>query len=228
VRIAIIGDIHGYHERLDETLRLLAERPVELTLLTGDVGLDPPRFGRDSRRSAHDESVRHTVARIGETLGSPVVFVPGNHDMRDPPSDIAHNVDGTTLEVAGLRIAGLGGSGPAQFGFPYEWTEREVIPVLARFTAPLDILLCHTPPANSQLDKTSSGSHVGSTAVARAIARLQPRLFVCGHIHEAFGTQTIDGVSCLNAGALGEPFGQVLGWIVDWDDDTLRITACQP
>jgi Icc-related predicted phosphoesterase len=115
------------------------------------------------------------------------------------------NVDGTVASVAGIRIAGIGGSGPAHFGFPYEWDDDEI---RGRVVPPHDVLLSHTPPRDTELDLTRwGGRHAGSAAVSER-ARVHDGVLVCGHIHEAAGAIQIGRCLCLNAGSLGEPFGQ--------------------
>lgn len=230
VRLAIVGDVHGNLERLTEVASALAGEQPEVALLTGDVALDPPFFGpaRYERRAGHDESVREVTRLVGEALSCPVVFVPGNHDLPDPPSDApATNADGRVVEIAGLSVAGFGGSGPARFGFPYEWGEGDagsrMEALFETAPRPVDIFLCHTPPIESSLDRCHDGRHVGSQAVRDWLDRAGPRLFVCGHIHEALGLETIEGVACLNAGALGSPFGRSIGWLVEWRDGPRRI-----
>lgn len=223
--IVLIGDVHAQWERLDTVLAGLASRPQPLVcLLTGDVGMDPPwdEPARSLNRGTHDDSVREALSRVRTALSAPALFVPGNHDMRDTAAAVtAANLDGRTVEAGGLRIAGLGGAGPARFGFPYEWSEREADERLAELLGdgpPPDVLLSHTPPARSTLDRTAKGMHVGSRAVRRWIDRSRPKLFVCGHIHESSGLARIGGVPCLNAGALGEPYGRAMAWVVGWND----------
>ena len=227
-----MGDVHGRHDRLDTVLGWLAPCDPDLALLVGDIGLDPP-WGRSDRRrlrQEHDESVRGVVRRVRSALGCAVVFVPGNHDLPDPPDDVdGINVDRRVIILQGLRIAGLGGSGPALFGFPYEWSEEVADAVLGQmFPEPrrrLDLWLCHAPPARTRLDRTTRGEHVGSRAVARWIGVLRPRLFVCGHIHESAGLEWLDGVPCVNAGSLGEPHGREIACTVDWSDGPARVEA---
>ncbi len=230
-RLAVIGDVHDRREALDAAMDLAAG-PFDLAILSGDVGLDPPwdEVGRLTARESHDASMGAVVGRVARRMGCPVVFVPGNHDLRDAieiPG--ALNLDGVVRECAGLRLAGLGGAGPDRFGFPYEWSEEQAERRLAALPATprIDLLLCHTPPAGTSLDLTGRGAHVGSNAVARAIARLAPRLFVCGHIHEARGFEVLDGIPCLNAGALAPPAEQIQLCLVDWDEGPVRIERRQ-
>lgn len=231
--IVLIGDTHDDPVRLARSLALVDGRPADLVLLTGDIGRDPPWHvaQRRTHRADHDDSVRSVLARVRSVCECPLVFVPGNHDLADPPRDVeAVNADRRIVEVLGLRIAGFGGAGPTRFGFPYEWSEAEAEAALACLLSgegagEIDVFLAHSPPFGSTLDRTTDGRHVGSQAVRRWIARSRPRLFVCGHIHEAWGVEWLEGVPCVNAGALGEPFGQNLAWVVEWSDGPLSIRA---
>jgi Icc-related predicted phosphoesterase len=232
LRIAILGDIHGAQERLTKILGLLSEARSEMVLLVGDIGFDPPWHSpaRETDRGRHDESVRWVLARVRSALKCPAVFVPGNHDLPDPGHDVEGlNVDRRVVQVAGLRVAGFGGAGPNRFGFPYEWDESEAQAALERLLSALDcrldVLLCHGAPRNSELDRTLDGRHVGSDAVRSWISKARPRLFVCGHIHEAWGVEWLDDVPCVNAGALGDPYGQEIAWVVEWDAGPTRIES---
>jgi Icc-related predicted phosphoesterase len=222
MQIAVIGDVHDHQQRLERILDRIASNPPDLALLVGDVGRDPPwaEPERRTERQAHDDSVRRVLARVRGRLGCPLAFVPGNHDLRDAATDVdGVNCDGRIVDIAGRRIGGFGGAGPTRFGFPYEWVEPEAdeaLRTLLADTAPLDILVSHTPPARTNLDRTSSGEHVGSEAVRRWIATARPALLVCGHIHESWGVERVEDVLCLNAGALGEPFGEEIFWLVRW------------
>jgi Icc-related predicted phosphoesterase len=229
--IVLIGDVHDERDRLERSLALLGDCRPDLVLLTGDIGQDPPwhRAQRRTRRAEHDESVRNVIEFVQKSCGCPVVFVPGNHDLDDPPEDVgAINADRRVVEVAGLRIAGFGGAGPTRFGFPYEWSEEDAELALGKlFTddGRIDIFLSHSPPAATTLDRTAHGSFVGSTAVKGWIGRARPKLFVCGHIHEAWGVEDLGGVTCINAGALGEPYGCEIVWELDWGDGPEQIRS---
>ena len=229
--IVLIGDVHDERDRLERSLALLGDCRPDLVLLTGDIGQDPPwhRAQRRTQRTEHDESVRGVVGRVRSVCDCPVVFVPGNHDLDDPPADVgAINADRRIVEIAGLRIAGFGGAGPTRFGFPYEWSEEEAELALGKLFADedrVDIFLSHSPPVATTLDRTAHGSAVGSTAVKSWIGRARPKLFVCGHIHEARGIEDLGGVPCVNAGALGEPYGCEIVWVVDWEDGPARIRS---
>lgn len=232
-RLVLVGDVHDHGPRLRASLHLVSGDAVDLAVLVGDVGEDPPweEPARRIERQGHDTSLRRVISMVRRTLDCPVAFVPGNHDLPDPPADLqAVNLDDRMEDVAGVRIVGLGGAGPARFGFPYEWSEAEAEARLRAAvpeprTSRVDVFVSHAPPERCRLDRTARGEHVGSRAVREAMERLRPRLFVCGHIHEAWGFERVDGIPCVNAGAMGEPYGRVIAWTVDWRQEPQRIRS---
>lgn len=143
-------------------------------------------------------------------LDVPCVFVPGNHDpdlsgytrygglsMKDgfpavwPGPAGGINADGRVVDVAGLRIAGLGGSIRYRDG-PNQWTQRQQARRARRLERRfrwrkwrdgngIDILLTHSPPR--RLGDREDPPHQGFTCLHRTIETLRPRWLLHGHIH---------------------------------------------
>ncbi|MFT7519259.1 MAG: Icc-related predicted phosphoesterase [Kiritimatiellia bacterium] len=217
LRLAVIGDVHARLSKLQPVLDRIAREPrVDGVLLVGDLGgheLGLAKLRTRAKDRRYLESVDRVLRKV-RTLGLPVYFVPGNHDLRGLPQK--GNVDGERVELAGARVVGIGGAGPAKFGFAYEWDESEI----EELDLPdADILLCHCPPSRTPLDRVlGRGSHVGSEAIRERASRHRGVL-VCGHIHESPGACRIDDCLCLNVGGLGKPYGRSqVGWVV-WDDN---------
>ena len=145
------------------------------------------------------------------SLDRPVVFVPGNHDPAvstarahrsgqyfdagmpcEPPRPAdCLNADGTVLDVAGLRIAGLGGCVRYRPG-PNQYSQREyrrrggrlvrrVGRLQRRRPGPVDVLVTHAPPRG--LGDEEDQPHVGIDALHTVLSRLQPSWHLHGHIH---------------------------------------------
>jgi Icc-related predicted phosphoesterase len=203
--IAVIGDVHAHWKKLDFVLTRIAATRVDLVLLVGDLGSHDLSFKRKrtpERDALYLASVEE-VLRRARSLGSPVLYVPGNHDL--PDLAFEGNVDGRLETIAGVRIHGIGGAGPGRFGFAYEWEEEQIA---ARAAVECDVILSHTPPARTALDLLHDKSrHVGSESI-RTIASRHDGVLVCGHIHEASGAEQIERCLCLNVGGLGAPFGR--------------------
>lgn len=141
---------------------------------------------------------------LASALDRPLVFVPGNHDAdlsgysrrrgmwlaagfpaRYPGPDGAVNADGRVVEVAGLRIAGLGGSIRYNDG-PNQWTERQQARRAGRLVRaargrPVDVLLTHSPPLG--LGDRDDPPHRGFACLHTVVERLRPGFLVHGHIH---------------------------------------------
>ena len=136
---------------------------------------------------------------LGEAMGlladitAPMVVVPGNaesaEELADAAPEGARVLHGAGAEIGGLRLFGLGYGVPVTpFGaWSCDLTEAHAAEMLARCEA-ADILVTHSPP-KGVADRTSAGQSVGSAAVREAIARLQPGLALCGHIHDSWGQE---------------------------------------
>lgn len=144
-------------------------------------------------------------------LDVPLVFVPGNHDPElskakahrcglfldaglpaaAPRPQGGLNADETVMDVAGLRIAGLGGCVKYRPG-PHQYTQREharrgrrlmraVRRAQRRSPGDVDILVTHAPPRG--LGDDDDRPHEGIEALHAILEELQPRLHLHGHIH---------------------------------------------
>ena len=68
------------------------------------------------------------------------------------------------------------------------------------------ILMTHSPPHGTGMDRTEAGEHVGSKAIRKFIEREQPVLAISAHIHEAGGVDKIEGTTVFYPGAIFENF----------------------
>ena len=138
-------------------------------------------------------------------ITAPMVVVPGNAESDTELTGAASGnttvLHGSGVEIGGLHIFGLGyGIPPTPFG---EWSCDMTEARAAEMLAPCeqaDILILHSPPKGIA-DQTSAGDSVGSTAIFEAIERIQPKLAVCGHIHDSWGkTGRIGQTKVVNLG----------------------------
>ncbi len=124
-------------------------------------------------------------------VASKAVFVPGNAESAEElrAATTAHALHGDATTGAGVRVFGLGYAVPVTpFGaWSCDLTEDQAEAMLAA-AGDVDVLLCHSPPKGAA-DVTSGGVSVGSVAIRAAVERLQPRLMLCGHIHDCWGVR---------------------------------------
>jgi calcineurin-like phosphoesterase family protein len=192
VRVLAVSD------EVDDALLadMSAARGAELILACGDLPLE-------------------YLGRLMNGLDIPLAFVPGNHDpdlsgyrssragltlragmpVRPPWPDGALNADGRVLDLAGLRIAGLGGC--LRYGDgPNQYTERQQARRARTLRAraswrrirdgrPVDVLITHAPPLG-----TGDGDdppHRGFAALHGLVAALRPAALLHGHVRPVAG-----------------------------------------
>jgi hypothetical protein len=188
VRVLAVSDV------VDEALsaNVSGVRDAELILACGDLPFE-------------------YLGSLMNRLDVPLVFVPGNHDpdvsgyrvsrggltlraglpARPPWPDGAINADGRVVDVAGLRIAGLGGSprystGPNQYTGRQQARRARRLAVRARLRRPrgtVDILLTHAPPRG--VGDAPDPPHQGFPVLNALTRWLHPALLLHGHVDPA-------------------------------------------
>jgi len=151
------------------------------------------------------------LGSLMNALDVPLVFVPGNHDpdvsgyrssragltlraglpARPPWPDGAVNADSQIVDMAGLRLAGLGGcrrysQGPNQYT---DWQQARRARALRRRAwwrrrrdgRRVDVLLAHAPPRG--VGDGDDPAHRGFRALPGLVAALQPAALLHGHVH---------------------------------------------
>jgi Icc-related predicted phosphoesterase len=191
-RLLIVSDIHGSLSNVEKLGRISRD----VTIVAGDLA----ECG--SREEAEQ------VLAILEEQGAPVVWVPGNCDDPSLASlGAGLNVHARSIELEGVVYAGAGGSLYTPFNTPFEYGEEELAKLLENALQDVEdgkplILVVHTPPYGSGLDRVSSGDYVGSKVLVEYIARYKPLLVATGHIHEAWGAASVAGSLAVNPGPL--------------------------
>lgn len=123
----------------------------------------------------------------------PFVLVPGNHDdleeLRAACADWpeAHVLHGQSVRIDGVVFFGIGfGSGVVN---PEPWNkaldEDEAARMMMQCTNGA-VLVSHSPPWGVA-DRQKDGRHDGSAALRDAVLIRQPRIMICGHIHQGWG-----------------------------------------
>jgi Calcineurin-like phosphoesterase len=171
-------------------------RGAELILACGDLPLD-------------------YLGSLMNRLDVPLAFVPGNHDpdlsgyrssragltlragmpVRLPWPEGAVNADGRVVDVAGLRVAGLGGclrynDGPNQYTEWQQARRARALRARARWRRmrdgrPVDVLITHAPPRG--VGDSDDPPHRGFTALHGLAAALRPAALLHGHVHPSGG-----------------------------------------
>ncbi len=193
MKILALTDIHDKLSALTVILEEASSK-VDLILVSGDL----TQYGPVDR-------VREVLAKLEET-GRPFFYILGNCDPREALDGVDgfedHYLHLREVQFQGFTLAGFGGSTVTPFNTPIEWSEEQVEEALKELHLPSErsILLTHEPPADTELDFTKFGIHVGSKSLRRFVENKQPTLHLCGHIHEARGRDQIGRTVIVNPG----------------------------
>jgi Icc-related predicted phosphoesterase len=189
MKILAFSDLHMARNRAAEIVRASAE--ADLVIGAGDFC---------NMREGLDEAMA-----MFEAVDRPFIVVPGNAESEAelraaalPGMTVLHG-SGTTLD--GVRFFGIGHAVPQTpfGGWSCDLSEAEAAAMLEACDS-ADVMILHSPPKGIA-DETSTGLSVGSVALKEAIERVQPRLAVCGHIHDSWGrTGRIGRTDIVNLG----------------------------
>jgi Icc-related predicted phosphoesterase len=187
ITIAALSDLHGY----------LPEVPdCELLLLGGDLCPD----GRERDQAQWLDSTFRLWLR--NVPAKEVVAVAGNHDwvFQTRPELVPmlrwHYLLDSAVTLFGMKIWGTPWQ-PVFFDWAFNLWEPELEKKWALIPNDTDILLLHGPPFGCG-DRTVRGNQTGSPSLTRRIEEIQPRLAVCGHIHEGRGEYRIGLTKVVN------------------------------
>ncbi len=191
MRLVFISDTHTYHQGL--------------SVPDGDVLI----HAGDMTRKGELGDLLAFNAWLGELPHPHKLVIAGNHDWcwaedRAACEQLLSNA--TYLEDAVASLGGLRFYGtPWQpdfhnwaFNLPRGQPLREKWLLIPRDT---DVLITHTPPRGI-LDRTERDELAGCDDLREIVALLGPRIHIFGHIHEAYGSQTIGPTTYLNASSI--------------------------
>ena len=194
MKILFFGDIH---DDLDSIKLIQKQEQADKAIITGDL----------TRYGGEPEAVK--VIEVSKGISSNILAVVGNMDKKEIDeylSKIKINIHSKGIKLnSDLGIFGSGGSIPTPFHTPTEIPEQEYTSILEKGYNDIKdcrtkILVSHQPPFDTSVDKINMGMHVGSKVLRDFILECKPDLCVCGHIHEAQGTDYLGETKIINTG----------------------------
>jgi len=178
--IYAVADIHG---RAD---RLRISHP-DIVVLAGDV-------------TGHKNSLPF-INQIN-ALPVPVLAIRGNSDRKKVDRFIEASPTISSLHLKEVTIQeipfiGISGTLPLPFSSRFCLREKNCIETIEPLTTRDSVLVVHPPPWGF-LDEVLGRFHAGCRSLTSFISRAQPRLVICGHIHEGRGTASMGGSLIVN------------------------------
>jgi len=250
MRIIVISDFHGNTGILDDITGAFRDMSPDLIVFCGDVMKGKTRGtlwlkGQEENRrpdcnapellreADEDQGIVKSFFLSMDTIGVPVLVVPGNMDA--PEERFFGQLFHYELTLANIRLvqenihyfegfffSGFGGEitgGISEKDFVLQYPVEHVRFSLRRlsYVQGDKVLILHTPP-RSKLD-FEKGGHKGSPHVNELIEWLKPHFVFCGHAHGARGEEWLGRSLVVNPGPLKDGFFAIL----DTDGPSVRF-----
>lgn len=187
MRVYAVSDIHGRRARIAQIRKNIEEHKPDALVVAGDI--------------THYWGHRGVVARLNE-MGLPVLAVRGNSDL--PIVDRllgampgTRSLHLTEAVVNGVSFIGVSGAVPVPFRTRLRWFERPVLDRIVPLVQGHCVLVAHPPPWGT-LDEVLGRFHAGCRGLHRIVLEQQPRMLICGHIHERSGTARLGETLVVN------------------------------
>jgi hypothetical protein len=192
MRIYAVADIHGRPARLSIIRENILSIKPDVLVVAGDI-----------TNFIHPAP---TIAQLNE-MPVPVLVVRGNSDRKWIEKLFEKNPNISSLHLKkfslkGIGFVGVSGTVPIPFRsricFREKDMTRKIIPLINKDA----VVVAHPPPFGT-LDQVLGKYHAGCKGLRNIITKKQPKLFICGHIHENSGTAFIDKTLVVNC-SVGE------------------------
>ncbi|HYO21621.1 MAG TPA: metallophosphatase domain-containing protein [Flavisolibacter sp.] len=197
MRFVAISDTHCRHRNL----RL---PKGDVLLHAGDISY------RGDKREIED-----FLNWFGKLAFKHKIFIAGNHDFffeQEKAALIKKLIPETVcyLKDESVTINGIKIWGSPYTPWFYRWAfnKRRGLPLAAHWEnipADTDVLLTHGP-VYGILDMLLNEQHAGDKDLLKKVLTLKPKVHVCGHIHESYGTIKRHGIKFINACILNESY----------------------
>ena len=189
MKLLTFTDLHDDKQKLKELVKRASKSDIDFIICAGDIS----NFGSGLRSNLE----------AFDKIGKKFYFIPGNHEegldsekfMRGLKNCIDFHKE--AIEMDDYVFLGYGGGGFSQ--------QDPIFRKIARkwygdYKGKKIVLVTHGPPVDTTIDDLS-GHHVGSIDYRKFIERIQPRLVICGHLHDTVGeTDTIGKTKLIHPG----------------------------
>ncbi len=173
MKLLAFVDQHGSKEAVSEVMRKTRKYDPDFLVCAGDL----TSWGNNLKK----------LIRMFNGLNKPLIIIPGNHEEESELKEICqkHNfviyLHKGSYEINGFIFFGYGGGGFSREDEKFEQITKQ-------FKKTIDdkkvILVCHAPVYKTKLDEIPALGYVGNNSIRKFVKDVQPKLVICGHIHE--------------------------------------------
>lgn len=188
MKIVATSDLHGFLPDIE---------PCDLLILAGDIC--PNFFANPNKDRLAQASWLGSIFKewLKDLPAKTVVMIWGNHDFVGERASLIPELPCHILHDTSVVV-----DGPFIYGTPWTsrygtWALMEDEEVLEErwkdVPKNLDILISHGPPYGYLDEAAPMTAHLGSKSMLDCVSRVNPRVFICGHIHGGRGEGILPG-----------------------------------
>ena len=198
MKIVCISDTHSGHNKFE--------------IPDGDILI----HAGDISSRGKPEQIKKFNNWLGRLPHQYKIMIAGNHDfLFENEPDIAAEMitNAIYLNDSGIEIEGVKFWGSPITPWFLDWAfnryrGEDIQQHWDKIPLDTDILITHGPPYGI-LDKTVYGQAVGCENLLEIVQKVQPKLHIFGHIHEAYGKKKLKGTTFINASLMDENYNPV-------------------
>jgi uncharacterized protein len=202
MRLLLLSDVHCQWRNFDPARYPVGESGIDAILCAGDI--------TDTGRPGQERFIESRAWVMGQAAHAPFYWIPGNHDIGFDGTEYAdiantHCVLNKTITLGALTLRGVSCSpcynAPQLARYWDFMTADPEVERAAYAFEPVDIVLSHSPPhglCDASWNRWEGDIHLGSPELTNYLTLHEPRLVVCGHIHEAAGERTLGVTRIIN------------------------------
>ena len=196
MKLLLFSDLHRDRDAAQILLERTEQEQVDVAIGAGDF--------------ATCRSGLLDTLDILRRIPCPLIVVPGNAESDDElrsacrPWEGVHVLHGDQVIIGGEAFFGLGGAVPVTPFGPWSFDlDEATAAAMLQDCPPEAVLVCHSPPYELA-DRSGKGEHLGSRSIRQCLEQKAPKLVVCGHIHDGWGSIIEHGgTTVINAGPSG-------------------------
>lgn len=205
LKIIAVSDLHGDLPNIE---------PCDLLLIPGDIC---PIYSKNSRLREHDPHAQLNWVRekfipwAEEQPAKRVYWIGGNHDFGVELAGAYRAFEEVSPKwVKMLRDEAVEWDKHTIYGSPwcpnlFHWAfyarDEKWLEIAKNIPTDIDILMLHSPPRDLMTIELCD-HHLNWASPAplynEIVGRIKPKLVLCGHLHEGYGTKVIDGITFAN------------------------------
>lgn len=217
-KIFATSDIHGNKTIVDKMIEFLKNRKdIQEIFLCGDLTGKHKVNSLEELTEKQIKDLDNFLYRLRNYAPCKFFYILGNDDWVDAMFDFNYQIEYLPflsmppyMEFEWVKIT--------PFNTNREANENKIWYELLKIEDCYDInnntiFVAHDPPYQC-LDKCYDGREVGSKSVRKFIEKFQPKIWLCGHIHEDFGMDKIGDTFVFNC-ACDYIKNTLRGWVID-------------